>query len=74
MFADKMNRGPFAIWVHTHIVTPHGHRQSMLTDDIEYQLPLGALGRIVGGAFARRELERLFSYRHEVTRRACDGQ
>jgi len=74
MFADKMNRGPFASWVHKHIVTPHGSHESTLTDDIEYELPLGALGRLVGGAFARRELERLFAYRHEVTRRACEGR
>ncbi len=44
MFADKMNRGPFASWVHKHIVTPHGPREATLTDDIEYELPLGALG------------------------------
>lgn len=74
MFTDKMNRGPFASWVHKHIVTPHGPDESTLTDDIEYQLPLGALGRLFGGVFARRELERLFAYRHEVTRQACEGR
>ncbi len=74
MFADKMNRGPFASWVHKHIVTPLGPGESTLSDDIEYELPLGALGRLFGGAFARRELERLFAYRHEVTRQACEGR
>jgi ligand-binding SRPBCC domain-containing protein len=74
MFADRMNRGPFARWLHRHIVTPRGPRACTLTDDIEYELPLGALGRIFGGAFARRELERLFAYRHDVTRRACEGR
>ncbi len=73
MFADTMIRGPFERWMHRHIVTPHGPRECALTDDIEYELPLGALGRIFGGAFARRELERLFAYRHEVTRRACEA-
>jgi len=74
MFADKMNRGPFARWFHRHIVTARGAHESTLTDDIDYDLPLGALGRIFGGAIARRELERLFVYRHEVTRRACEGR
>ncbi len=73
MFADTMIRGPFSHWLHTHLVTPHGPHACTLTDDIEYELPLGALGRLVGGAFARRELQRLFDYRHEVTRRACEG-
>ena len=74
MFADEMTRGPFASWVHKHIVTPRGPHESTLTDDIEYELPLGALGKLFGAAFARRELERLFAYRHEVTRRACEGR
>lgn len=74
MFADKMNRGPFASWVHKHIVTPHGADASRLTDDIEYELPLGSIGKWFGSAFAGRELERLFAYRHEVTRRACEGR
>ncbi len=54
MFADRMNKGPFARWLHRHIVTPRGPSECTLTDDIEYELPLGALGRIVGGAFASR--------------------
>ena len=46
---------------------------SVLRDEVEYELPLGVFGRIVGGAFARRELARLFAYRHLVTRAACEG-
>jgi hypothetical protein len=72
MFADRMNRGPFASWLHKHVVTPTGPDACTLTDDIEYELPLGALGRLFGGAFARWELERLFAYRHRVTREACE--
>lgn len=73
MFADRMNRGPFAYWLHRHIVTPDGDDACTLTDDITYALPLGALGRTFGGWFARRQLERLFEYRHAVTREACEG-
>lgn len=72
MFADQMNKGPFARWLHRHIVTPRGPSECLLTDDIEYELPLGVLGRVFGGAFARRELQRLFEYRHRVTRDACE--
>ncbi len=72
MFADRMTKGPFASWLHRHVVTPRGPRECTLTDEIEYELPLGALGRLFGGGFARRELERLFTYRHQVTREACE--
>lgn len=73
MFADRMTRGPFASWLHRHVVTPLGPDACRLTDDITYELPLGMLGRTFGGWFARRELERLFDFRHEVTRAACEG-
>jgi hypothetical protein len=73
MFADRMVEGPFAGWLHKHIVTHRGPDQCVLTDDIEYELPLGILGRVFGGPFARRNLERMFEYRHEVTRKACEA-
>jgi ligand-binding SRPBCC domain-containing protein len=73
MFADEMIEGPFRAWYHEHRVTATGERSCLLTDDVRYELPLGALGRILGGAFARREIERLFAYRHRVTREACEA-
>ncbi len=71
-FTDTMRRGPFAAWVHEHRCepTPTGSR---LTDAITYELPLGPLGRLVAGAAVRRRLERMFDYRHEVTRRTCEA-
>ncbi len=74
MFADRMLEGPFASWLHRHIVTPAGPSQSVLRDDIEYELPLGWLGRVFGGAFAHRTLERMFEFRHRVTREACERE
>ena len=71
MFADRMIEGPFRRWVHHHVITSNGPSESMLRDDVEYELPLGIAGRIVGGPIARRQLDRLFAYRHEVTRRTC---
>ncbi|NNL65687.1 MAG: SRPBCC family protein [Myxococcales bacterium] len=73
MFADRMVEGPFAHWLHRHVVTPKGPDRCVLTDDIEYELPLGVLGRVFGGWFARRNLERMFAYRHQVTKDACEG-
>lgn len=73
-FADRMVSGPFAFWEHHHIVEPDGADASYLIDDVEYVLPLGALGRVFGGAIARHELKRLFEYRHDVTRSVCEGR
>jgi ligand-binding SRPBCC domain-containing protein len=72
MFADRMVEGPFDKWLHKHIVTPRSENQCVLRDEIDYALPFGLLGRLFGGAFARKSLERLFAYRHKVTREACE--
>lgn len=67
-FRDVQHRGPFAHWEHLHRVEPvEDGRACVLTDAITYRLPFGPLGRIFGGALARRELERLFNYRQALT-------
>ena len=45
----------------------------MLRDEVEYEPPLGALGRLLGGALIRGKLDRMFDYRHEVTRRVVES-
>jgi uncharacterized protein len=68
-FRDVQVSGPFAHWEHVHRVEPvDDGRACVLTDEIKYRLPFGVIGRVCGGAFARKELERLFVYRHAVTK------
>lgn len=74
MFQDTLVEGPFSRWVHTHTMEPDGEGGTFLVDRIEYELPLGRLGAIFGGAFARKKLEKMFEFRHEVTRKACEGE
>jgi ligand-binding SRPBCC domain-containing protein len=68
-FTDRMVRGPFAEWVHVHRVEPLGSGRARLVDDVTYRLPLGRAGDLAAGWLVRRQLHRLFDYRHEVTRR-----
>jgi ligand-binding SRPBCC domain-containing protein len=72
MFADRMVRGPFSRWLHRHIVTPEGPNAARLKDAVEYELPLGPLGSFLGSKIARHQLERMFEYRHQVTRKMCE--
>jgi ligand-binding SRPBCC domain-containing protein len=51
---------------------PDGDDASYLVDDVTYTLPLGRLGALVAGRAVARRLERMFAYRHEVTRAACE--
>lgn len=66
-FRDVQREGPFAAWSHTHRVASSGERASVLEDRIDYELPLGWLGRWLGGATVRRQLEQVFAYRHATT-------
>jgi hypothetical protein len=68
-FCDVQLRGPFARWQHTHRMQPHGPNRCLLSDRIEYALPLGFLGQLFGGRLIQRQLERSFLFRHEVTKR-----
>lgn len=71
-FQDIQMSGPFAKWVHTHRVIPDSATTCILRDEIEYELPLGLLGRVFGGAFVRSKIDRMFSYRHAVTQKECE--
>jgi len=72
-FRDVLLSGPFAKWEHLHLIEPAGESACVLTDEIHYRLPMGALGRMGGGAFTRRQLERMFAYRHAVTKADLEG-
>lgn len=67
-FCDRQVHGPFAAMNHTHRMIPRGAGQCLLEDHIAYRLPLGALGRLLAGRKIRRQFDRMFTYRHRVTR------
>ncbi len=68
LFADTQVSGPFSSWDHRHWFTAVGHSASELSDEIDYRLPLGGLGRFFGGWKARATIESMFAYRHRITR------
>jgi uncharacterized protein (TIGR01777 family) len=66
-FQDVQVQGPFAVWEHTHTIEPDGDDACFLEDRIQYELPLGWLGRTFGRRSVDRRLERTFEYRHQLT-------
>ncbi|QEH37584.1 Polyketide cyclase / dehydrase and lipid transport [Aquisphaera giovannonii] len=73
LFADRQESGPFAWWYHRHRFLDDGQGGTILRDEVEYQVPMGAVGLLMGGPFVRRKLERMFAYRHEATRRIVEA-
>jgi ligand-binding SRPBCC domain-containing protein len=67
-FVDVQVRGPYRLWHHTHTVEPDGD-YALMHDVVEYALPFGPLGEVVHRGLIRRDLERIFDFRHEAIER-----
>jgi len=66
-FTDGQVSGPFASWIHRHMVRATGPASCVLEDRIEYAILLGRLGELIAGWHARKKLKRMFDYRHDAT-------
>jgi ligand-binding SRPBCC domain-containing protein len=64
-FVDMQVRGPHRLWHHRHSFSAVDGGTAMV-DTVNYELPLGLLGRIAHGLGVRRDLERVFDYRMKV--------
>ena len=73
MFADRQVSGPFSRWYHRHWFLDDGAGGTLLRDEVEFEPPFGRMGRWFGGGFLRSKLQRMFDYRHEVTRRIVES-
>ncbi len=71
-FEDVQVSGPFKSWRHRHVVEPR-EGGAVLRDEIDFEPPLGALGRLVAPYAVLPRLRRMFDYRHRVTREWCEA-
>ena len=63
-FRDEQVRGPFTRWVHTHRFRSTGTGGCSMEDHVDWALPMGVVGRLLGSSTVEHELERLFAFRH----------
>ena len=73
MFEDIQVKGPFRSWRHRHLVEPRKNGATLL-DEIDYEPPLGFVGRSFAPLLIESRLRKLFDYRHQVTREWCEGR
>lgn len=66
-FVDKQLWGPYRYWQHLHEFkdVPGGTEMS---DCVQYELPLGFLGRVARALFVRRSLKRIFDFRTKAVK------
>ena len=73
MFEDIQIEGPFASWRHRHIIEPHADG-AILRDEIEFEPPFSFIGDLAAPLFIVPKLEKMFEYRHQVTKEWCEKE
>ena len=68
LFVDEQRFGPYRFWHHEHHFREVEGGVEM-EDIVHYALPLGTIGRVVGGPLVRRRLEQIFSFRRRFLAR-----
>ncbi|MBL8961638.1 MAG: SRPBCC family protein [Gemmatimonadetes bacterium] len=61
-FIDLQERGPYALWEHTHRFRSDGPGATVMDDEVRYELPFGVLG-LVALPLVRRQLRGIFAFR-----------
>jgi len=64
-FVDEQRFGPYAFWHHQHYLkeVPGGVE---MTDEVNYALPLGWIGRLAHRLFVGRQLNAIFDFRQQA--------
>ena len=70
-FVDVQERGPYALWEHTHLFEPQ-ESGVLMTDRVRYALPLGWLGQAAHAIAVRSALATIFDYRFQCIQTLLD--
>ena len=73
MFVDEMQRGAFKRWHHTHLFEPKPGGTLMI-DEVDYESPLGMLGRIFDALILKNYMTRLLLTRNNYIKRLAEAQ
>ena len=63
-FTDRQLKGPYKVWEHTHYFKKV-EGGVLMTDIVNYELPLGIIGKLAHAIIVKKEIENIFSYRKE---------
>jgi len=66
-FRDVQNTGPFGAWSHTHSFSAEADG-TRVNDRVEYEPPLGLIGKLIDPLVVRPALAFMFHYRARKTR------
>ncbi len=72
LFSDRQLKGPFKSMFQRRILSEK-NGETTLTDIFEYELPFGWLGKLAHTLFVRKQIEEMFTYRQEMTKRILEA-
>jgi ligand-binding SRPBCC domain-containing protein len=68
-FVDRQTRGPYRSWLHSHAFLCH-KGGTIVEDSVRYAAPGGG---IIQRLLVAPDLQRIFSYRHDILRKLFDA-
>ncbi len=63
-FVDEQRAGPYAFWHHQHSLQEVAGGV-LMKDQVHYQLPFSALGKLANSLFVKQQLAGIFDYRKD---------
>ncbi|HEX6889612.1 MAG TPA: SRPBCC family protein [Chryseolinea sp.] len=64
-FVDEQRKGPYKIWRHLHAFKEVSGGVEM-TDEVDYAIPFGFIGRLANEVFVERRVNAIFDYRFKA--------
>jgi ligand-binding SRPBCC domain-containing protein len=64
-FCDEQRRGPFKYFRHCHRIREE-RNGTVVSDSVEYELPLGVLGDVANSLMMKRQIRSLFRHRQKM--------
>lgn len=64
-FTDFQEKGPYKLWNHHHEFIPN-QNGVLMKDTVDYELPLGFLGKIAHSIIVKDKLNKIFDYRYKI--------
>jgi len=65
-YVDEMSNALFKCWRHTHVFHKINENQTKVTDEIEFELQYGFIGKMFGW-YALDKLKKIFAHRQQAT-------